>query len=419
MQKKALFLLCIFLVIGSLSAQNDRANLVFFGSSVCRGSGAIDRAGYAFQFYHSGAIDTTRYAYFNASTGGDNTLKVEQLERLTKKLYPTNPDFVVIGLSLANEGIRTPQIDASRETVLEQFRSRLLALADSLHNQGIKPVIVNCYAHSYFYEPQYAYIKKMNRIINTWDYPSINVLGAIDDGEGRWVEGFAKDPGHPNTEGHREMYLAMVPSLFDAMVKGKKTPAYDWSKSFTTIDNPQKEEVISFDVEHTIHSFTMSFRFKAAANGVVARIETDQGSREVTVDDYNLSYENTTTTFPKHTGKWNHVVISHSYANQQTLFALNGKVIGTFKERLAPTKFVYGGNLEKVDLKDLTLHRSSLHEDEIIDLNNKLFIQSSLEAYTPMTRKITGETLPNKAQSLTNLRLGSTVKLKWVKKPLY
>ena len=167
-------------------------HVTFFGSSVCRGSGAEDHHGYGWQFFHNGAIDTIKYKYFNASTGGDNTIKVEREDRLVNKLYPTDPDIVVIGLSLANEGIMTPQNDNGREQIVEQFRTRLLALADSLNRQGIRPVIVNCYAQSHFNNAHYECTKKMNRIINTWKYPSINVLGTIDDLKGKWVEGLCR-----------------------------------------------------------------------------------------------------------------------------------------------------------------------------------------------------------------------------------
>lgn len=420
MKKLCILLLAVSLLCPSrLSAQKAPIHVTFFGSSVCRGAGAEQLRGYACKFFHSGAIDTTRYAYFNASTGGDNTLKVDQEQRLTKKLYPTHPNIVVIGLSLGNEGIGTPQSDAGRETVLEQFRGRLLALSDSLDKQGMKPVIVNCYANANFSEPQYTCTKRMNSIINTWKYPSINVLGTIDDGEGKWVEGFVHDPLHPNTEGHREMYLSIVPTLFDAMMQGKRTPAYDWRKSYTTIENPKKEDAIYVDVDDTIHSFAMSFRFKNATDGVIASFETNKGMREVVVNNHRISYLSATTAYQEDSDSWNHVVITHNYANQRTLFAVNGKVIGEFKERLIPTRFVYGGTVQKIDLKDLGLHRSSLNRDEIADLNNKLFIQSSLEVYTPMTAEVRGGLLPNMAQSLTSLELNPNVALTRVEKPFY
>jgi len=260
-------LLQIFVIVcisTSVFAQyNSTINVTFFGSSVCRGAGAEDNHGYGWQLFHNGAIDTSNYKYFNASTGGDNTIKVEKEDRILKKLFPTDPDIVVIGLSLANEGIMTPQNDNGREQIVEQFRTRLLAMTDSLSSLDIKPVIVNCYAQSHFNKSHYDLTKKMNRIINTWKYPSINVLGTIDDLEGKWVEGYLADPGHPSTAGHQEMSYAIVPSLFDAILMGKKTPVYDWHKSYSTLVNDnQIEHPLSHEVGSTMHSFTLSFRFK-------------------------------------------------------------------------------------------------------------------------------------------------------------
>lgn len=398
---------------------DNRSKLVFFGSSVCKGAGADGQKGYAHQFFKHGAIDTLRYRYVNASTSGDNTLKIEQENRLEYKLYPNKPNTVVIGLSLNNEGIQRPLNDGGRQVVLEQFRTRLLALADSLQSQGIHPVIANCYAHSNFQGPHYAYTKKMNRIINTWKYPSINLLGTIDDGIGRWVDGYAADPGHPNALGHREMSLAIVPSLFDALEQGKKTPAYDWSPSYIAIDNKKKKEVFTYEVPDSIHSFTMSFRFKNANNGIIARIGTDRGDRDVKLNGFSLQYMDKKFPYPRHTGEWNHLVISHNYANQRTSLAINGTVIAMVKEQLVPGRFVFGGTIEKADLKDLMLHRSSLHEDEITDLNNKFLIQSSLEIYSPLTTDLKGKRLPNVAQSLSELTVDKGVTYKWVEKSFY
>ena len=160
--KRFLIQIFVFAFIGCTALAQDNAciNVTFFGSSVCRGAGAEDNHGYGWQLFNNGAIDTVKYKYFNSSTGGDNTIKVEKEDRITNKLYPTEPDIVVIGLSLANEGIRNPQNDNGREQIVEQFRTRLLAMADSLNSMGIRPVIGNCYAHSYFNKAQYDFTKK-------------------------------------------------------------------------------------------------------------------------------------------------------------------------------------------------------------------------------------------------------------------
>jgi hypothetical protein len=413
--KRFLLPIFVFICIGytALAQNPPRINVTFFGSSVCLGAGAEEYHGYGWQLFHNGAIDTSKYKYFNASTGGDNTLRIEKEDRMDKKLFPTYPAIVVIGLSLANEGIMTPQDDNGREQILEQFRSRLLALADSINSLGIKPVIVNCYAHSHFTKSHYDFTKKMNRIINTWKYPSVNVLGTIDDLEGRWVEGYLADPGHPNTSGHLEMSYAIVPSLFDAILMGKKTPAYDWHKSYSTLVNDhQIEQPLSIEVESTMHSFTISFRFKKTGEGSIAGFVSNNQSHTINITGHTIHYKDLFKTYPNLLESWTHVVLSHSYAIQKTMLFVDGELIGKVREQLSPTRIFFGGTASITELKDLTLHRSALNESEALDLFNKKFIRSSLEFYNPLTKAITGSGLGNYAQGLTMLKIDKQVMLR-------
>jgi lysophospholipase L1-like esterase len=405
-----IFLLCIS--FGVRGQGTSPVHVTFFGSSVCYGTGAENNHGYAWQFFHSGAIDTLAFQYYNASTGGDNTLKVEKEDRLTKKLYPTKPDIVVIGLSLGNEGILKPKDDNGRKQILEQYRTRLLALADSLNSQGIQPVIVNCYSNSHFTEAQFDITNRMNQIINTWDYPSINVLGTVDDLTGKWVEGYVRDPLHPNMAGHTEMSYAIVPSLFEAIRLNKKVPAYDWHYSYATLLNTAKvAKPLSLDLPGTVHSFTLSFQCKETADGSIAGFTANNQNHLLTVSGQTIRYKELTKSFPKDTSSWTHIVLTHSYVNQKTMLFVNGELVGSIKEQLSPTQVHFGGTASKTELKDLTFHRSSLNPSEALDLFNKKFIQSSLEYYNPLTKPVLGATVGNEAQSLTTLKIAKGVAL--------
>ena len=68
----------------ALAQNNPSINVTFFGSSVCHGAGAEEHHGYGWQLFHNGAIDTSKYKYFNSSTGGDNTIKIEKEDRIFK-----------------------------------------------------------------------------------------------------------------------------------------------------------------------------------------------------------------------------------------------------------------------------------------------------------------------------------------------
>lgn len=173
--------------------------IAIFGSSVAKGSGdTTGTGGYA------GLIKTMLeqrgWTVVNVSRGGDNTVKI--LPRFEKELLPEKPDYVIIGLSLGNEGISSFS-KLNRERVYERFRSGMLHLINLCRNNGMTPVVVNCYARNDFGEDQYEAIRRMNMQINSWEVPSINALGAIDNGNGKWADGYWHDKSHPNEKGHR------------------------------------------------------------------------------------------------------------------------------------------------------------------------------------------------------------------------
>ena len=67
------------------------------------------------------------------------------------------------------------------------------------------------------------------------------------------------------------MSYAIVPSLFDAILLGKKTPVYDWPKSYSTpVNDDQIEYPLSLELESTTHSFTLSLRFKETGEVSIA-----------------------------------------------------------------------------------------------------------------------------------------------------
>jgi hypothetical protein len=64
--------------------------------------------------------------------------------------------------------------------------------------------------------------------------PSVNFLGAIGDGTGKRARGFWYDALHPNATGHVELTRTFVPSLFEALERGKSIPRRAGGDRFTS-----------------------------------------------------------------------------------------------------------------------------------------------------------------------------------------
>jgi len=207
--------------LSQTATETERSHRVaIWGSSVANGSGdELAQGGYAGRL--AALLQTRGWSVINQSRGGDNTVTItprfepgETPDPDTKYLTTPDPAYVVVALSLGNEGIAQCQWGqedgctsslADAEAIYAQFAAGLQRLISRARAADITPVVALPYARSDFFEREYGYTRRMNLLINSWDVPSINLLGAIDDGQGRWGRGLWADPLHPNAAGHTEM----------------------------------------------------------------------------------------------------------------------------------------------------------------------------------------------------------------------
>lgn len=270
----ALLALTASLLPGQTPVPQSR-RIAIFGSSVASGTGDdTGREGYAGKWRE--LLAPRGWEVLNQSRGGDSTLTaaprfapVGEPQPNTKYLLPVNPAYVVIGLSLGNEGIKNQSDTAGRDRISTQFETGLLGFIQRSRENRIRPIIANCYTRQDFTDVEYAYVKRMNLLINSWDVPSINFLGAVDDGTGKWAKGFIHDALHPNLAGHAEMALTFVPSLFEALEKGKARPARPTATELAGING---NTTLSFVPSEKMHPFALGVSVRAQADGNIATL---------------------------------------------------------------------------------------------------------------------------------------------------
>ncbi len=400
----------------------SKKTIVFLGSSVCKGVGDEDMIGYAGRF--AMRLDTSKWNYINESIGGDNTIKISK--RLDSVLNRSCPDYVVIGLSLSNEGITSPQTSVGQERIFERFRTGLLRIASDIRLHGAVPVIANCYARNTFNDRHYWLTCRMNAIINEWEIPSINLLGTINDGFGKWAKGCDANDGHPNRYGHEEMSRAICPTLFDALDEGKPVPYRNWSSDYIYFSSINDENpALQIKIDTLMHSFSESFMFRATGEGVIGGIKFQQGDVFFEIKNntfyYNSDAGSLFSPLPdKEMEDWVYVTLSHCHANSETYLYVNGVKVGPLKEKVKPTIFALGGfNGHKMSpdtlvLKDWMIHRSSLTHEEACGYMAWKMLRSSLEVYAPLTDTFfkTDSGFMNLAQSMTKVVLNPNVDLK-------
>ena len=283
-----------------LDAQATDKKLVIVGSSVGRGFGAYTGGTYqnddlddvdgngspdTFATYsYTGRIRsyllTQGWTFDNQSIGGNDTADV--LARFDTDVAPENPEFVLIALSMGNEGLT---FTSDPDSVFESFRDDLQDIIQACRDKGYYPIIGLVYPNTNYNLRKHGFVKRMNLLINTWDVPSINLLGATDDGRGKWVPGqqygtlssgtFVRlDAAHPNLPGYEEMYHAVVPTLFEAIDQGKTTtPSYPSSHGFVRLTpDASAADPLTFTPTSEMRGFTHNFKVRTTDTGIVSAI---------------------------------------------------------------------------------------------------------------------------------------------------
>ena len=385
----------------------DEYKISFMGSSVCYGTGATKDYGYAYMYTdllkqrkqeNIGKDWTTS----NISIGGNTTQMV--LDRWERDLLRDCGRYVFYGLSLGNERNNGTQTDQASKNY-EKGMKQLIRQADSV---GIVPVMASNYANAGFNSSDYEILKNLNLTIQQWEVPSVNMLGAVDNGAGRWVKAIENDGAHPNSDGHREMSYAIVPSLFDALDAGKTIPQRQESTAYA-LGKASATQHIEFAPENIVHPFTLSFEVKASSAGTLASFETENGTGNIKIDENgNIVYESPSdgqiTSTTSANDEWLRISLTPYYAWGMTPLYVNGVKCGALSEKLVATKFALGGSNapDKADYRQLFFWRSGMNDKEIAAVAEGKMLRSSLEIYAPLSNE---SPLLNLAQSTNTLAL--------------
>jgi lysophospholipase L1-like esterase len=385
---------------GVLPADREKV-IAVMGSSVAAGwvtsreKNQDMQNGYAFRLARW--LAPRGFQVVNISVPGDTTQKV--LDRLEKDLFPLKPDFAVIALSLENEGIRGLG-GKDPDQVFRVFRDNLREIIARCRDRGIQPVLGSVYANDNFTAAShYQYVTAMNLEIASWDVPSINFLGALDRGDGRFVDGITFDLDHPDDSGHRELFHSIVPGLFEVLAEGKPLPVRDRGDGAVRLGDADAAAFLSYVPDDPYRSFSLIFNVRSLRPGVLAAVRSFEGkARELAVrQDGSLEYRDASDFI--HPLKaflldkaWHQVGMSHHFLKKEIRIFVDGALAGTVADAHVPVQFVLGGSgggadgnpPAEGDYNDCLVYRSVLNPAEMASLRTGRLLQSSLEVYAPL-----------------------------------
>ena len=332
------FLLASGMLLCACQSAADQ-RVCFFGSSVCRGVGADALHGYAAQ-----VTEALPAGWESVNISIDGNCTYDLFARFDRDMTPVEAKYVVIGISLGNEGVH----ENGARAVLS-YRENMPRLIHMLQEQGRTVIVTNNYPRADFNEVDYEDLCAVNLEVQQWDVPTINVFGTIDDGAGRWAEHMwnGSDIYHPNQVGHEAMASAFPLTMWEALQAGKPLPEY-----IPTQGDENGVACVSFVPEGQVQSYTLSY------------ISADTTYTEV----YSAAQREL----------W-------QYANGQQVSVTEGidKTIGTIT--------IHGSNIHQ-----LLFYRAAMTPREVRALARGQMLRSSLEIYCPLL----GGDATNYAQSM-------------------
>lgn len=339
-----IFLLHTLLLLGSsflVGCTPAEQRICFFGSSVCRGVGADSLQGYAIRI----SEDLPQgWECVNISVDGNNTYDL--FARLDRDLTPLKAKYVVLGISLGNEGLH----ELGGRALLS-YRENMPRLIQMLQAQGRIVVVANNYPRADFNDTDYADLCAVNLEVQQWEVPTINLFGTIDDGHGKWAVGYwnGTDIYHPNQYGHDAMATAFPLSMWQALQSGKPLPKY-----VDTKDDVNNITSLQFVPEGKVQSYTFSY------------VSDDTIHTEV----YSAAQQ----------CKWNYT---------------NGQLVSTLQEVQLDVDTI---TIEGKNIHQLFFYRAAMTPIEVNALAQGKMLRSSLEIYCPL---LGGDTT-NFAQTMNN-----------------
>ncbi len=374
MKNKGIFRLVaisILLITWSITLHADvKRRIVVFGSSVAAGWVTSRHEQYDMQ--NGYAYRLRRYLndcdVIVNCVPGDNTRS--SLRRIQQDLLDLKPDYALIGLAMANEGLGRAPVDS----VTAHYREGLRKIIGLCRENGIEPIVGLCYPNDGFDEDDYAAVRAMNIEIAQWDVPTINFLGALDDGQGHFPEGTTFEGDHPDDVGHEEMSYAIEPRMF------RVSPA--WNKRALNPAMGKEYMNVQTDFSYTpgrmMHSFTFTFDCAVESGVHEALIEGVQGFMLLTFDRsvLNIQWNDERYTESISSGPLR-ITISQYYLDERIEVYMNGRKVRTIRARTEPLAFTLRAG-EGIRYASVGVYRSAMNRDEIGALCEGIVLNGSL-----------------------------------------
>jgi len=209
------------------SAPPLQQRLLVLGSSVATGAGADkDNDGWA-QLLEA-TIQPQGFMVWNCAVGGTTAGYWNKAIDYEQGL--DHFGIILLSLSLGNEGLPYEHSDQRMKRVEQHYLRALHSTVIKLRQKspGARLVLGGPYPNDNYGQAHLDVLHRVVATMQTWNEVDhvINFLQpCVHDGQGRWRTGSNRDPGHPNTQGHRQMFECLdISAITDTPIEPEAAP---------------------------------------------------------------------------------------------------------------------------------------------------------------------------------------------------
>ncbi|PSL42122.1 lysophospholipase L1-like esterase [Planomicrobium soli] len=391
-----------------------KERVVFLGSSSSEGTGPTDRTKAWFTLIAERLGPD--YEVIIRGIGGNKTPDV--LSRFYRDVAPLQPDFVIIQLTLGNEGIYTA---SDKIAVYQQFRKNLLKIVRMVQQIGATPILASQGPTRNFNTMYYNHAAQLNSEFERMGIHSIDWLGNLTETNGLWISTLMADSLHYNDRGHQMIRDSFPPSLL-AKASFQDAKPIRTRSGHINIAVAATETPMFFIPDYPPLNWTVFLRVKYAqptqAAGIISFNSTDrlfvtqnvQGRINVNVGGITTQVD-VPETIAWNT--WYSIAVTYHAETKEFIVYINGiEILRRTEVNSILSKVTISGRdgsgnltLNNASFKDLAVYRTRLSERQIRTLQEGEYTQTSLDLYAPLNDKIAtpGTQLINLASTTSTL----------------
>lgn len=380
---------------------NTKQKIVFLGSSTVEGTGTTDRPNTGFVSLLKNRLEPLGFEVINRGVGGDNTQ--DAINRFLKDIVPLQADFVVVGLTIGNEGINDT---TNYKEVIQQFKKGIYRLVGLIKKYGSTPIIINQAPTNRYNETIYNMMKQFNDELENSSIMTIDIMGAVDTLTGTPFPSIMTDSLHYNDRGHQEFLNSFPPTMFD-MLKDRDNKPFQTSNNHILLGSPTSDTPIEFNPTYSLTTFTTFMRFRLTDSPTLSSLISFNSTNRIALSNVGRVMIYIPSNDPNETehfiddNEWHTMAVTYSSISGALRVYLDKQLIHsstTFD--LVLSQMAIAGRpgsslpMPNLAIKDVAIYRSRFRQAQVDSLHEGIFHQGSLELYSPLNDKVTTRGVP-------------------------